>query len=155
MPSHFQFHVRPAIWRQDESSIANIRCEVFITEQCVPEHLEWEDEDSTYQWFVAETRAGLIGIARLMPVEEGTLEGARIGRMAVRRPFRGKGVGAALLHAALDVARARGFQMVNLSAQTHAVNFYVKYGFVAEGEIYLDAGIPHRTMRLKFKESAA
>jgi predicted GNAT family N-acyltransferase len=152
MPSLFQYQVRPAVWINDEMAIANIRHEVFITEQCVPESLEWETEDPAYQWFVAETRSGLIGIARLMAEPGEVQQVGRIGRMAVRRPFRGKGVGRALLAAAIDSAREQGLQAVKLSAQTHAVNFYVKYGFVAEGDIYMDAGIPHRTMRRILEE---
>jgi len=145
MPSQFQFRIRPADWGQDEAAIAAVRREVFIVEQCVPEHLEWEPEDGCHQWFVAETRLGLVGVARL------TSEG-RVGRMAVRRPFRGKGVGTALLQAALEEARVAGLDGVHLSAQTHALGFYERQGFSAEGETYLDAGIPHRTMTLTFKE---
>ena len=146
MPSQFQYRVRLADWAQDEAAIANLRREVFIVEQHVPEHLEWEEGEVQHLWFVAESRVGLIGIARL------TADG-RIGRMAVRRPFRGKGVGTALLSAALEAARQIGMGHVRLSAQTHAEGFYARQGFVAEGEKYLDAGIPHRAMHLILKES--
>jgi predicted GNAT family N-acyltransferase len=145
MPSQFQYHVRPADWARDQPAIAAVRREVFIVEQCVPEHLEWEAEDANHRWFLAETRLGVIGIARL------TAEG-RIGRMAVRRPFRGKGVGRALLEAVLASARDAGLHEVMLSAQVHALGFYARLGFRAEGDEFTDAGIPHRTMRLVFKE---
>ncbi|MEW6677183.1 MAG: GNAT family N-acetyltransferase [Pseudomonadota bacterium] len=145
MPSQFQYHIRPADWDRDQVAIAAVRREVFIVEQCVPEHLEWEEEDGRHHWFVAETRLGVIGIARLT-------DHGRIGRMAVRRPFRGKGVGRALLEAALAAARAAGMTEVFLSAQVQAMGFYARQGFSAEGDEYQDAGIPHRTMRLVFKE---
>jgi predicted GNAT family N-acyltransferase len=145
MPSQFQYHIRPADWDRDRTAIAAVRREVFIVEQCVPEHLEWEEEDARHHWFVAETRLGVIGIARL--TDQG-----RIGRMAVRRPFRGKGVGRALLEAALAAARDVGMTEVFLSAQVQAMGFYARQGFSAEGEEYLDAGIPHRTMRLVYEE---
>lgn len=147
MPSQFQYHVRAADWARDEAAIANLRREVFIVEQRVPEHLEWESDDARHQWFVAETRVGLIGIVRLTAV-------GRVGRMAVRRPFRGKGVGGALLRAALAAASRAGLGQVRLAAQTHAEGFYARHGFVAEGEPYLDAGIPHRAMFLTMKEFA-
>lgn len=146
MPSQFQYRVRPAEWSRDEAAIANLRREVFIAEQHVPESLEWEADDAQHQWFVAESRLGLIAIARLTAT-------GRIGRMAVRRPFRGKGVGTALLQAALAAARLAGMPRVHLSAQTHAEGFYARQGFVAEGDVYQDAGIPHRTMYLDIKES--
>lgn len=139
MPSQFQYRVRPADWAADQAAIANVRREVFIQEQGVPEHLEWETDDAEYRWFVAETRLGLIGIVRLSPR-------GRIGRMAVRRAFRGKGVGGALLQAALDAARQAGCKDIELSAQTHALAFYARHGFAARGEVYDDAGIPHRRM---------
>jgi predicted GNAT family N-acyltransferase len=50
----------------------------------------------------------------------------------------------------MQAARARGDREVALSAQTHAIRFYERFGFVAEGEQYDDAGIPHRWMRLAF-----
>lgn len=145
MPSQFHYHVRPAEWARDEAAIANLRHEVFIAEQHVPENLEWEADDAQHHWFVAESRLGLIGVARLTAA-------GRIGRMAVRRPFRGKGVGTDLLLAALAVARRGGMTRIYLSAQTHAEGFYARQGFVAEGDVYLDAGIPHRTMYLDLKE---
>lgn len=146
MPSQFQYRIRPADWALDEAAIANLRREVFIVEQHVPERLEWEAEDAQHQWFVAESRLGLVGIARLTAT-------GRIGRMAVRRPFRGKGVGTDLLRAALAEAGRRGMPSVRLSAQIQAEGFYARQGFVAEGDVYLDAGIPHRGMFLEFKQS--
>lgn len=139
MPSQFQYRIRPADWALDEAAIANLRREVFIVEQHVPERLEWEAEDAQHQWFVAESRLGLVGIARLTAT-------GRIGRMAVRRPFRGKGVGTALLRAALEAARQANMRVLHLSAQTHAEGFYARQGFVAEGEVFMDAGIEHRSM---------
>ena len=141
------FIVRPAEWKLDEIAIARVRRTVFIDEQGVPEALEWEVEDAHYRWFVAEVSGQVIGIARLT-------NGGRIGRMAVLPDWRRHGVGGALLAAVLRVATASGLLQVHLSAQTHAVAFYARYGFVAEGPEYLDAGIPHRSMNLIFKEVA-
>lgn len=136
------FSVRPARWAEDETAIAVLRREVFIEEQGVPEALEWEAADPDHAWFVAcDASASVIGIARL------TSEG-RIGRMAVTLSWRRRGVGSALLRAVLAEGRARGHRRLILSAQTHAMGFYAQHGFVAEGEAYLDAGIPHRTMIL-------
>jgi predicted GNAT family N-acyltransferase len=145
-PFQLSFLVRPAYWPDDEMRIASVRREVFIAEQGVPESLEWEQRDAACQWFVAQTGDEVLGIARLTP-------DGRIGRMAVRSGFRGRGVGSALLRAALAAARAAGWGEVRLSAQTHAVPFYAAHGFQAEGPEYADAGIPHRSMKLSLKES--
>ena len=135
--------VAGADWSRDASGIARIRRTVFIQEQGVPESLEWEERDSACDWFVARQEDEIVGVARLTP------EG-RIGRMAVLPAWRGRGVGSALLGAALTRARVRDLGGVVLSAQVQAMPFYARFGFVVEGPEYLDAGIPHRTMRLTF-----
>jgi ElaA protein len=72
----------------------------------------------------------------------------KIGRVCVLRPMRGRGIGAALIRAAVEELRARGFSRAKLGSQVHAIPFYEGLGFVAEGPVYDDAGIPHRDMTL-------
>jgi len=59
----------------------------------------------------------------------------------------GCGVGLCLLEAAQDSARRRGHTMLQLSAQTQAAEFYARAGFVAVGDAYQEAGIPHVAMQ--------
>jgi predicted GNAT family N-acyltransferase len=66
--------------------------------------------------------------------------------MAVLKSWRGRGVGSALLEALLRLARDRGIRRVTLNAQSRAGAFYRRHGFVAEGEEFIEAGIPHRSM---------
>jgi predicted GNAT family N-acyltransferase len=136
--------IRPADWPADEPSIAVVRRKVFIEEQGVPEVMEWEDLDSGCDWFVAEAGGETVAIVRLTP-------DGRVGRMAVLPEWRRKGIGAALLTAALDAARKRELAEVELHAQTHAVRFYQRFGFVATGPAFDEAGIPHRHMRLNLE----
>jgi len=138
------FSIRPADWARDEMSIAQLRREVFIDEQRVPEALEWEAIDAACRWFVAESDAGIVGIARLLP-------DGRIGRMAVSLAWRRKGIGSDLLNAAMQAAFESGLNRVALSAQVHAIPFYARAGFQVQGPEYLDAGIPHRTMTRELK----
>jgi predicted GNAT family N-acyltransferase len=141
------FIVRAADWKHDEAAIAEVRRQVFIAEQGVPEALEWEEQDAQCHWFIAVASARkVIGIVRLT-------DAARIGRMAVMPGWRRRGVGRALLDAVLHAALALGFGQAQLSAQTHAIGFYARRGFIAQGPEYLDAGIPHRTMTLSLKDS--
>ena len=70
------------------------------------------------------------------------------------RDWRGRGVGAALLRALLEQARALGYPAVELHAQTHALAFYEKFGFAAYGEEFDECGIQHRTMRLALEAPA-
>jgi predicted GNAT family N-acyltransferase len=43
-------------------------------------------------------------------------------------------------------AAQRGMRRLALSAQTHAVDFYARFGFVPEGPEYQEAGLPHQAM---------
>jgi len=135
------FCVRTACWTRDRAALQAIRHGVFVIEQQVPVELEWDGLDEGCAHLLAEDAAGRpIGCARLLP-------DGHVGRMAVLEPWRGRGVGRALLRAAVDRAQAAGFAIVRLNAQVHALGFYEREGFEARGEVFDDAGIPHRAMQ--------
>jgi len=119
---------------------------VFVHEQGIPAHLEWDSEDADAVHVLALLPGGdAIGTGRL-------LRSGVIGRMAVLRAYRGQGVGRALLGALLDAARERGDGRVTLSAQTRVVGFYERMGFTAFGDIYFEAGIAHQRMQRKLQD---
>ena len=127
-------------WVAEESAIRAIRENVFIREQAVPEDLEWDGLDPVCTHLLAWNDFGqTIGTARMQPH-------GIIGRMAVLEAWRGRGVGSALLRRLLQLAAQQGLSRVTLSAQTHALGFYDRAGFVAIGEPFMDAGILHRKM---------
>lgn len=136
------FSVRDADWNRDRDALMAVRRAVFMEEQGVSAELEWDGLDDEARHFLALDGAGLpIGTARLLP-------DGHIGRMAVLANRRGQGVGSALLRRAVDAANDCGFAAVELAAQTHAIGFYERFGFGAYGPEFMDAGIPHRHMRL-------
>jgi predicted GNAT family N-acyltransferase len=126
-------------WASMAPALEAIRREVFIVEQQVPEEMEWDAGDATSVHALARLDGHPVGCGRLLP-------DGHIGRMAVRAPFRSKGVGRALLQALLDEARRRGMRAVALHAQMHALGFYEAQGFVADGPVFDEAGILHRRM---------
>ncbi len=65
----------------------------------------------------------------------------------MRKEARGTGIGAHVLQALIDKARALGYTQLILNAQTHAMPFYARAGFTPEGDEFEEAGIAHRTMR--------
>jgi predicted GNAT family N-acyltransferase len=135
------FRVRLIEWREAGALAAGIRTTVFVGEQNVPAALEMDGRDGECAHALAETAAGeAIGTGRLMP-------DGRIGRLAVLAPWRGCGVGAAILAALMQEARRRGLRETYLHAQAHAKRFYERRGFVVEGDEYLEAGIAHVSMR--------
>jgi len=139
-----EFRIVISDWSSDRQRLSQIRRTVFMDEQGVPEELEWDDDDAgAFHLLAVDADDSPIGCARLLP-------DGHIGRMAVLQSWRGKGVGRALLQKALELARAQGHAIVRLSAQTHAAGFYRRHGFIAEGDEYLEAGIPHLAMKISF-----
>ncbi|HEV8184404.1 MAG: GNAT family N-acetyltransferase [Betaproteobacteria bacterium] len=140
-----RFSVRLAAWSRDADALRAIRHAVFVVEQHVPEALEWDGIDAGCAHAIAEDAASMpIGCGRL-------LRDGHIGRMAVLRECRGRGVGAALLALLVALARERGNDRAILNAQTHALPFYARFGFMPEGLEFTEAGIPHRTMTLTLR----
>jgi len=140
LPADDVFTVRTVRWQDEAAKLKAVRYEVFVQEQGVPLELELDAIDPDCVHALAEDADGAaVGCGRLLP-------DAHIGRMAVLAAWRGRGVGAALLAHLVDLARAKGYPRVALSAQTHAMAFYSRFGFTAHGEVYDDAGIPHQAM---------
>lgn len=144
------FQVESAAWLgEDQPALRQVREQVFIVEQRCPEDEEWDALDATSQHVLARDREGRpIGTGRLTPER-------KIGRMAVLADWRGRGVGDAILRRLLEQARALGYPAVEMHAQTHAIPFYARLGFVAYGEVFLECDIPHRRMRLELEPFAA
>ncbi|MGV3694858.1 MAG: GNAT family N-acetyltransferase [Paracoccus marcusii] len=125
-----------------------LRRTVFIEEQNVPEAEEMDDLDGDAIHLLAtDAKDRPVATARLLVKDDI----GKIGRVCVLADQRGTGMGAALMRAAIDALAARGVRQVRLGSQTHAMGFYEKLGFVAEGPVYDDAGIPHRDMALDLK----
>lgn len=135
------FTVRTAEWPTDEPALHALRHEVFVEEQRVPESLEWDGLDPQCVHAIAEAEGRAIACGRLLP-------DGHIGRMAVRRAWRGRGVGGAVLAYLIVLARDGGHARVVLNAQTHALPFYARYGFAPVGPEFIEAGIPHQAMEL-------
>lgn len=135
------FHVEPVGYAEAAEDLRKVREAVFVLEQGVPAALEWDGSDAACHHVIARDAAGTsIGTGRLTPDH-------RIGRMAVLREWRGRGVGDALLLALLEQARALDWPEVSLHAQVSAESFYARHGFVPQGKRFFEADIEHQAMR--------
>ena len=135
-------------WDSVREHAQALRIEVFVVEQGVPVELEWDEADEVSIHAVAYDDEGQpVATGRLLP-------DGHIGRMAVRKSARGQGIGAAVLLSLLDEAKRLGYAELVLHAQTHAVGFYLRYGFEIRGEEFLEAGIPHHRMLLTIRSEA-
>nr|WP_216862910.1 GNAT family N-acetyltransferase [Polynucleobacter sp. 80A-SIGWE] len=132
-------------WVDAEQEAYSIRKRVFIEEQGVPEDMELDEYDPLAQHALAYVNSECIGTARLV-----TLPGSvgRIGRMAVLPMHRRRGIGGDLLRALLELSKSQGITQLELHAQLSAIPFYEQLGFIAQGDIYDEAGIAHRDMIL-------
>jgi len=128
-------------WATHGEDAAQVRREVFIEEQNVPVEEELDERDpECVHAVIYDSEGAPVATGRLLP-------DGHIGRMAVCRAHRGQGLGSVVLERLIDEARRRGHLQVALAAQLHAQRFYVGHGFIAEGPVFLDAGIDHVNMR--------
>ena len=139
------FDLINAQWPQDAEQVHAIRQQVFVIEQGIAPALEWTGDDDQFRSILAlDADQKPIGTGRIK-VAAAT---ATIGRMAVLKHWRGAGVGAAILSRLIEIGKADGADEFELSAQVSAITFYEKLGFIASGDVYLDADIEHRKMTL-------
>lgn len=127
-------------WAADRPRLQPVRREVFVIEQRVPEAEEWDDDDQVCVHVLALRNREPVGTGRISPA-------GKIGRLAVLSEFRGRGIGDRILLMLIEQARHRGLAEVTLNAQVHAMPFYERHGFKAQGEVFDEAGIPHRRMQ--------
>lgn len=134
------FSLTLGAWDALRDAASAVRQAVFVHEQGIPQSLEWDEADS-------QCLHAVIFDALQRPVATGRLlPDGHIGRMAVLADQRRSGLGGQVLVALMEAARARGHDRVALSAQVHALSFYRGHGFIAEGPVYDDVGIPHQDM---------
>lgn len=128
-------------WADLGARATAVRQEVFVVEQGVPLTLELDDMDAVSLHVLMCNGAGeAIATGRLLP-------DGHIGRVAVRRSWRGRGFGVVLMQRLIVEARERGFAEVSLNAQVTAHDFYRKLGFEVCGPSFMEADIPHLPMR--------
>jgi predicted GNAT family N-acyltransferase len=139
-------HIIEASWAEYKTQLVQIRSLVFMDEQQVPADLDRDGLDDTALHLLAMSGQKAVGCARL-------LADGSIGRMAVLKHWRGKGVGSMLLSTAIKLHQQQAAPVIQLSAQVHAIPFYEKSGFEVCSQPYLDANIMHVDMRLAYLKS--
>ncbi|WP_058996071.1 GNAT family N-acetyltransferase [Haloarcula sp. CBA1127] len=131
-------------WDAFEDAATAVRTAVFVEEQGVSEDEELDGNDSEAVQFLAREDEHPVGTARLRFPEPMV---GKVERVAVREPYRGDGVGAALMRAVEDAARDDGATELKLHAQTHVEPFYQQLGYETVSDEFEEAGIPHVKMR--------
>lgn len=141
--------IRIAEKQEDFFRLIRLREEVFVIEQGVPLEIELDDADDRAIHFVAISGREVVGTARLVVKgKSGRGKSGKLGRMAVRKDWRGKGIGTALIGFIRKVSEKRKLIRLYLHAQESALSFYRHLGFNPESDRFYEAGIPHRKMVL-------
>ncbi len=131
-----------------DPSFRNLRIEIFVKEQGVPEENEFDDFDLQVPHLVIFSEGEAVATGRNIPYGENTV---KIGRIAVKKEKRGMHLGEKIVKELLRKAKEDGAKTVKVGAQTHAVGFYEKCGFKLVGTPeYLEENIPHYDMYLEF-----
>ena len=120
-----------------------VRRQVFIVEQNVPESLERDAYDQTATHIVGLVDGNVVGVLRLLFLPEHV----KIGRVAVVRERRGLGIASAMVRFAMTDARSNGATRFYLTAQIDKVPMYEKLGFAAFGEPFEEGGMAHLAMK--------
>ncbi|WP_054635143.1 GNAT family N-acetyltransferase [Thalassobacillus sp. C254] len=124
------------------SDAYNVRFNVFVEEQKVPEEEEIDEFEEEAVHFVAYDQDKPIGAGRFREVE-GV---GKVERICVLADYRHTGAGRLLMEAIEAFAKEQRVNL-KLNAQTRAKGFYEKLGYhVTSGE-FMDAGIPHVEMK--------
>ena len=119
-----------------------VRRVVFIDEQSVPAELEIDGLDDRCIHALALEGEKAVGTGRIDLEDDG-----KVGRVAVLSDYRGRGIGTQLMATLVRAAMEYGLRSIWFHAQLSAIPFYKKLGYSVEGEFFMEAGIPHRTMR--------
>lgn len=129
-----------------------IRTEVFVVEQRVPVELERDHIDEVAIHALLRVDGVYVGTGRVC-LDAKTETVAKLGRIAVLKPWRGRGYGLALTRALITIAYEHlGADRVLLHSQVSARAFYEKLGFKGAGKEFMEAGIEHLVMELKMHE---
>jgi YbgC/YbaW family acyl-CoA thioester hydrolase len=143
------YKLRSGDWPSMASMARVVRTAVFIEEQGIPQAEEW-DEDDAKAWHVVVTNLAGLPVATGRLITAGLPKGeAKIGRMAVLNGSRALGLGQQVLQALIEAARQRDVERLTLHAQTSAQVFYQRAGFLPDGPVFDEVGIPHIVMTLR------
>ena len=122
----------------------DIRNEVFVKEQGFREEFDGFDKNALHLvGFIDDRNAAT---CRILSKDE---KSYLIGRIAVRKKYRGNGFGSEIIRAAEKIIAAAGGKSVYIHAQKQAIGFYEKLGYFPVGEPDEEEGCPHQML---FKE---
>ena len=133
--------------QKDLTYALGIRAIVFIDEQNCPFDEEFDDYDrletSNVIHFIVKHDKKPLATARVIYHDKTQV---KIGRIAVLKTFRGKGIGTHLLSHIMKTLISQNYTDISINAQQHLEAFYRSLGFQTSSDVFDEAGIPHIQM---------
>lgn len=145
------FTIHSVSWADAQHDLIAVRTQVFMHEQQVSTTDEWDGKDSDAAHIIARTADGTaVGCARILVEMHANQLCCHIGRVAVLKNQRNKGLGVGIMHSTLTWCQQQHpSKAIFLHAQISRVAFYQRLNFVSQGAVFIDAGIPHIEMWYK------
>jgi predicted GNAT family N-acyltransferase len=144
---YFPIKVKQTSWENSSECLTDIRYNVFVEEQHVPINEEIDEDDPhAVHWIAYDSDNKAIATGRL-------LSNGQVGRMAVLKEFRGRGVGSSLMRSIIRYANREDIRALGLNSQIKAIPFYERFGFIVQKEPFMDAGILHQYMLLNLQNN--
>lgn len=132
-------------------TILQERTAVFVVEQNCP-YLEVDGKDIESYHLFAQLDGEIAAYARILPAGVSYKE-ASIGRVLVKKAYRGQGLAHDLLKKAIMfIQDDLNETAIKIQAQSHLEKFYASFGFKSISSSYLEDNIPHIDMLLTFSE---
>jgi len=128
--------------KEEYDDILEIRKQVFVREQNVPESIEIEYE-SVSSHVICFLDGNPVGTGRWRRSDFGI----KLERFAVLKKYRGLGIGKEIVNFILSQISSN--KTIYLHAQEAVVDFYKKLGFSVSGKQFFEAKIPHSKMIYK------
>ncbi|MDN4606882.1 GNAT family N-acetyltransferase [Sporosarcina highlanderae] len=127
----------------DRAAAYDVRKKVFVEEQGVPLGLEMDEFDQSADHFVIYDDERPIGAGRIREIDSGI---GKVERVCILKELRGKHLGNLIMRELEKHAKSTNMKKIILNAQSYAVPFYEKLGYIVTSPEFMDADIPHRAM---------
>ncbi|KAI8905891.1 acyl-CoA N-acyltransferase [Gorgonomyces haynaldii] len=130
--------------QEDLAKAHQVRIRVFCDEQGCPVEVEIDDKDPICTHWLLMDEHECVGTIRLVPISK---EECALGRLAIDKQYRGKGLGRMLVEAMEEEAIKRGYKIISMHAQEPKIGFYKRFGYILKDTpVFMEDGLPHVEM---------
>lgn len=145
-PMEWKIRTFEELTKQELYSLLQARARVFVEEQQCP-YVDVDGRDQQAIHFWTADSGSIAAYVRILSPDNFDGSHASIGRVITAKDFRGHGLGVAIMKKAIDYCRNEFSNAdIKISAQYYLLDFYSTLGFVRQGAIYFEDGIPHIAM---------